>query len=322
MRCLVLGDTHIEGLNSLFGEKGVDFSLWAWEYAISYCLENSIKTLIQVGDVFDTPYPSQKSQRRLLSLLCKSGLDIYIILGNHDYDIDSNGLELTQWVSSITNGPKVISEPTLLKVEDELCWFSPYPHNKEPKKKALCFGHFDVPGFKRDNGFKIKGRNENLKQKWILGHIHTFQSKKNIVYVGTPYQTNFGEKAKKFMLDVTYYNGKLDWDAVPVKPPFELSTVVVERQSDLDFKIEKNTFYKVCVKSSVKIPDTYLQDRPQILKFEGFSSKEQLYTSVGEEVGIKVDPTYKLKDFLKSKGYKDKDIKRAIKIVKKEIGNV
>ena len=64
------------------------------------------------------------------------------------------------------------------------------------EKADYVFGHFEItdfymmPGVKAKNGLTIK----DFKNKKVFsGHYHIRQEKDNIIYLGTPYQLNFGD---------------------------------------------------------------------------------------------------------------------------------
>ena len=325
LRAIVLGDTHIEKLNNLF-PNGLEKTLWSWQYAINYCEENSIDHLIQLGDIFDSPYPSQYSIRKLLRILHGTKVQIWSMLGNHDYDADHNSVELAQWVTNLKgSGPVIFTKPTLQKIEGVNFWFAPYPHTKQPKEKAVCIGHFDMPGARMDNGRLIKGKKLKLTMPWIIGHLHSFQDYKNVVYPGAPLQFTFGDQPEKFMLDITVLKGKLKWQAIPLQTPFKLKNIIIEHEKNLIFKEERDTYYKLFIKSNIRLPENFLLENPKILKLDGYKTKEQLEAIQIDNVdtkAINVDPFYKLDHWLLGKGLKPKQVRKAVKIAQRELERI
>lgn len=324
MRFVVLGDTHIGALDNLFS-NGTDYSLHGWKYALEYCRENAIKTLIQLGDIFDSPYPRDDQIQKFLSLLFKfSDVNVYCILGNHDYDAEHSSVDLSSWFCKVLGkGPKIYSSPTLEKIDGVPFFFSPYPFKKDSKKQAICIGHFDLPGTKRDNGTKVKGNIPKLKNQWILGHLHSCQEYKNAVYPGSSIQCNFGDVSNKYILECEVNKGKLEYHKVKLNTPIKLKTINIQTKKDLNFKIEENTYYKLVVHKSVKLPDSYLSDRPCIIKApEHYSSKEQLEFLKSDSIEntiIEIDPFFCLDKWLKNKGLSKAQIKKALKIARKSI---
>lgn len=170
-----------------------------------------IKDIIILGDVFHDDDEISVSTLSVASQFFDilKNYNIIIIVGNHDAyyktRIDTNSIDILHGRNNIT----IISQVEQLQHEDatfdikKLITFCPWgiPIEKIPKGDIL-FGHFEIENFKM-NAYKIcsKGLSStdllNRAQLIMSGHFHLREEREykqgNIVYVGDPYQQNWGE---------------------------------------------------------------------------------------------------------------------------------
>ena len=209
--CFV-GDLHFEALDKYYAKETNpnNFIFEQLEKVISYCRKAEIKNIFQLGDVFDHPYPDQKSIREFLHFLYKhNDLNFYIIAGNHDYsNIKTTSLEVGTFLSetNLLSNVKIFTKAHHEIVEGVNIFFAPYPVFKKfdylKGTPCICLGHFEVKGAKHDSGQLIKSgvNSEELDKEdyWILGHLHRHQNiNPKVFYTGTMLQYNFGEPLPK-----------------------------------------------------------------------------------------------------------------------------
>ena len=263
-----IGDLHIDKFNQKHPqlENGIVECLKQTGLKI---LETGVDVCALMGDIFHTPNPSQTSIVKLLdclTYLVSEGMTFYIILGNHDTaNSDENSLKLIKWFGE-REKIHVITEPSLVKTETTNVWMCPHPHvEKSPYKVDWCLGHFPVSGAKSDNGFAIKSKNQP-KGKWILGDFHSPQSGRVnscvYAYCGSLTQLSWQEEHSKKR--IILLNGS-EKKSLKTWQPYELKEITVELNTDLPDCSEKNTYYRVVLKSGVSLPVGYLQKYPQIL---------------------------------------------------------
>jgi len=296
--------------------------------------ERNIRTIVQLGDIFENPKPKQNTILKLIQWLhINKDFEFHIILGNHDWESsDNHSFELLDFVSKskILRHVNVYTKPTVVNFGPVHCGFVPYPFVKAPKctKPLLCFGHFEIKGAKRDNGQVIaKGLELKTSKKldWIIGHLHCKQPP---YYPGTLYQLSFGEPLPKgyFVCEADTVNGKLlisrRW--VEFNPPYKLINRVINKSKDLRNFDEPNTYYKLFIKSSISLPGSFLLENPQVLKIEHFREDVKVQEKGGllieDQSNLYYDPVDGLQNFLVGRGLTKKQINKAITMVKAVIG--
>jgi DNA repair exonuclease SbcCD nuclease subunit len=132
------------------------------------------------------------------------GLELDLVPGNHD-QVDVAGRNALEVFEG--NNCLVWTEPGV----DNLghCGFVPYRKDRDEQLEclravaeetpAIIFGHFGIQGATMNNGQKDRDGLEVLTQLMsprshlVLGHYHKRQSGNGWEYVGSPYQTSFGE---------------------------------------------------------------------------------------------------------------------------------
>jgi DNA repair exonuclease SbcCD nuclease subunit len=162
-----------------------------------------------VGDIFDNRTnistivlnKSEEIFKRLLSIT----KHVHILLGNHDiYYRTSRKVNSVKMLKNI--GCNVYEEATEISIADKniliVPWIIKDDGDKIIKMLAtnnydLCFGHFEVNGFEIvqgiiDNTGMSTDTFANC-QKVFSGHYHLRNKIKNIQYVGTPYELDWGD---------------------------------------------------------------------------------------------------------------------------------
>ena len=210
-----LADTH-------FGYKN-DNRVWLddmfayfYEVLIPY-MKRNVKPgdiLVHLGDVFDNRQAvGLDTLSRTMDLFrCLSDIftDIRIVIGNHDMfnksDNSVSSINMLKYIPNVT----IYYEPTVDVIEGKAVLFNSWCYDYEKQKDILkkyktdyIFGHLEVKGsVTNSKGSKILGDKsipvESFKKSEVYaGHIHMRQDIKNVHYVGTPYQKDWGDKGSK-----------------------------------------------------------------------------------------------------------------------------
>jgi DNA repair exonuclease SbcCD nuclease subunit len=190
----------------------------------NYSVKTKQKTIIFLGDIFDVPGPSIDKQvliwtHNAFKRLASSCEAVYILSGNHDIYQNRSILSVFDDIKNIT----VISEPMVTEIEGRPCHFIPYTRDVEQLRDwlkeagtvdaegAVLFGHFSVSGayagktfYRLKDGVDINLVPTDKFQYVILGHVHSAQIIKNVIYVGSIIQANASEEnEKKYMIELT-----------------------------------------------------------------------------------------------------------------------
>lgn len=166
--------------------------------------------VIQLGDVFDN-----KSSVGILTnnividifkRLSKDNL-VFTIVGNHDTVYkDIRSINNSKGLSLLNNAHVVDHLSEYHTASGQIIYLMPNYDVKEKLETAVSqcqpgsylFGHDEIAGFAYEGQLIKEGKSmsasllKNFKRV-IFGHIHKSQSKENISYLGTPYQTRMNE---------------------------------------------------------------------------------------------------------------------------------
>lgn len=212
----LLADIH-------FGYGSIDFLKsqlrFFREIFIPYCKKYGIKKIIQFGDLFENRRNLDILVKNMVYDLFKNDLkdfEIYIYLGNHDvYYKNSNEIHSLKFLSGFQNvtiietiqdinfyGKKFLFVPWLY----DLNHLKTYVNENDISDIDVCFGHFDIVGFKMSKKTVSKGGLtkeylfKNFK-KVFSGHYHSRSTEKmddrEITYMGMPYQLNRGDEGEE-----------------------------------------------------------------------------------------------------------------------------
>lgn len=346
--CFV-GDLHFEALDKYY-DKATNPNRFIFEQldkVIAYCKKAGIKNIFQLGDVFDHPYPDQRSIKDFLQFLHKhNDLNFYIIAGNHDYsNVKTTSLEVGTFLSesNLLTNIKIYSKAQHEVVEGVNIFFASYPvYQKFDYLKGtptLCLGHFEVKGAKHDSGQVIKTGipAEDLQEEdyWVLGHLHRHQNiTPKVFYPGTMLQYNFGEPLPKgfSVSEVRHVGNQLDVKHTYIKldTPYVLENVDINNQEDFD-KLQYNDpkyYYKLFIEGSdiimpQKLLNGSVKNVYKIIYSKSNGSKRTL------EEGLSLSETFSedsdkeklfeplggLEDHLTTEGFSQDDISYALRRV-------
>ena len=241
MECVAIGDLHLTadlgrgrltGGLSAYIKDSDDMVVRLVRQAASYAKKHHIQHMILLGDICERTRLSYEGQLALLKIL-RMDFTWHLILGNHDPFGEDPDLGHSLQVVKAMELPNVhvYERPTKVKFSKDTLNFLPWPH-ADFDKGCLNIAHVDVAGAKMDSGRPVESGSKS-KAHAIIGHIHTNQRVRNSWYTGTLYQTNFGEPPDKYFQHVSYSDGELDVQNIPVKSIYRLHTAEVLTRSDL-----------------------------------------------------------------------------------------
>jgi len=206
----ILGDTHIVVSNDSPFFLNNSLSFFKNKF-FPYLKENSIKTVIHLGDVFDRrKFINLNTLNRVRNEFLKPFYDgdfeLHCILGNHDvYYRNTNRINS---LNSLLDNSKVriYNSPTTANVFGYDLGFIPWITSDneqecldyiQEKTCNMLFGHIILRGYEVMRGVSsIEGNDPAVfsdYERVFSGHFHCKQESKNIFYVGTPYQLNFSD---------------------------------------------------------------------------------------------------------------------------------
>lgn len=337
LHAVVSSDWHIGGMKKALTNPLAQ-QIKEIDKVYQYALKNGIQNVFVPGDIAHSPYLTEDELIALITLLLKydKSISTYYIAGNHDIaSIKKSSLDVLTTIADagFFKNFKIYNKTTVEKIDGIEVVFLPFPNLEIPKTKRppLVFCHIETAGCIGDNGRPLKsGHDEQLvRQKGdylISGHIHKHQymSSKRILYVGSLYQTNFGESLPKGWLDikVEYKEGRrlrVDFDQIDSRPNFILETKVIQSSEDWEsISEETGVRYKVLVEEGIVVPKDISQQLKNIISITGLKKSKVEMESVIETT--RDLPTYKISTgltaYLKASGCEPEVIKRAKALVK------
>ena len=177
-----------------------------------YLKANGIDTVVCLGDTFDNRkatnnYIIEQSKKIFFDELHKNNITSYFIVGNHDAAF-KNSLEVNTIDLLTREYDNVISidKPSTVSVKGvNICmipWICADNYDDSmaminTSPSDICFGHYEIEGFQMHRGVESHG---GLSQsmfdrydKVFSGHYHHRSTKKNITYLGTPYEMTWAD---------------------------------------------------------------------------------------------------------------------------------
>ena len=280
MKVLITSDWHIQ--SGIYTDIGIDYI----DYLSEYCNAHGITELIIAGDIFEKS--SKINNDAFIPLFFKfmelkeSGLNITIVLGNHDiYSVDNDSL-----VETFAVFGKVIKNFEQVKIGGRVIDFIPYTKDVDliPESGDVLITHLSIADFSFDNKFHVSekaGMSRKVFEgynKVFTGHFHRPQTKGNIIYMGSPYQMNFGEigQRKGFVVYDLEYD---DWERVWYEQAPVYKKITVD-----NFQNENvtNCFVQVEIKEKM---DNYVQLK-HILYEKGALVVSPKFLEADEEITV------------------------------------
>ena len=260
--------------------------------------------MIHLGDFFDRrKYINfntlSEVRRRFLEKIPKN-VHFHIILGNHDTFYkntnDVNSLkELFRGYSNIT----LYDTPSTIEINGLNISLIPWINDSNKVEyydyiqncsSSILMGHFEIMGFEVINGVKHhSGITESAFNKFemvLSGHFHIKQSRKNIHYLGTQYQMNFGDANTLKGFHILNTNTRELEFIENVDNIFNIiyydDSSIIENILNGNISQYKNSFIKVIVKCKNKpflfdkyINNLYSIETQEIMIIDDYSEKIQ-----------------------------------------------
>lgn len=309
-KIFVLGDLHLGVRNN-----SLEWSEIQSDFLLNFFLKKVDEEgfdpdrdiLVQVGD-WNHVRESTNTRIYKLSLKIAEKLTskfkrgVFVILGNHDvYYKDRTDTHSLEGFDKIYPNFHVFEEPKILSINSHKFAMIPWIENLEELKKKVgqhsadfVFCHADIKGFslnkvqKLEHGLEVSDLNRF--KRIYSGHIHIRQEKGNVLYVGTPYEMDRGDRGNIkgfYVIDVTGKNVTEKFIENEVSPRhIKLDvTDLLELNLDQIKEIFRNNFVDLAVEStfSQRFPMSQFTEMIKGLghrRAEFFSySKEQLKTS-------------------------------------------
>lgn len=285
MKIAITSDWHVdEGIYTDICMNYIDF-------LISYCKEQNIDHIIIAGDVFEKS--SKIKNEAFLPLFFKlmemkdDGFKMFFLLGNHDiFNVDNNSL-----VEAFVPFGKVIKDYQEYDINGRTFSFLPYTKREDdiPSSGDILITHLSIADFAFDNKYHVNekmGFPTELFEGWNIvftGHFHRPQNKKNIVYMGSPYQMNFGEigQDKGF---VVFDSDNGDWERIYYN---EAPKYVKIKARDFDKVNVKNCFVEIEIEEKL---DNYVQLK-HLLYEKGAIEVTPCFKEAGDEITITENDT-------------------------------
>jgi DNA repair exonuclease SbcCD nuclease subunit len=206
-----LGDTH-------FGARGdsLDFHKYFQKFYdevfFPYLIENDIKVVFQMGDLFDRRkfinFNSLYLSRKYFFEKCERlGIQLHTLIGNHDVaykntlEVNSPSLLLNEYsnIEIYEEFDTVDFDGVSIDVVPWICDdnVDDIFNRMKESKAQICFGHFEIAGFEMDRGNVCEsGIDKQSLSKYdvvLTGHFHHKSTDGNITYVGTPYEMTWAD---------------------------------------------------------------------------------------------------------------------------------
>lgn len=304
-----VGDLHLTdakgkgGLAAYLDDDADAFVLREFQKVCDYARKKHIKYVIQAGDVCESPVMSQRATLLLIEFIQKNeDLTFFFISGNHDSISEDtslgNSLEILQKVGF--KNAYFFTKPKSVKFGDVKVRFLPWP-SEDFDPEALNIYHKEVRGALNDGGRAFDDESLPASQAvTVAGHLHTAHRVRNTWYIGTLYQTNFGEKSQKYFGHVRFNTAKdFDVELIPVTPEYTLHNVVIETRDDLS-KIpdDPKALVKLIIQSGADVHTADYAGMTNIVQIKTFGTRADLQKVLAEELSEAEEISFDQKDFL------------------------
>ena len=295
MQIAIINDTHFGVRNDHQGFLDYMFQFFDEQF-FPYLIENDIKTVFHLGDVFDrrkfiNMNTLHTVRTRFFKRFEELGVNLHVIPGNHDcYFKNTNLVNSVRELIGHYDNIDIHEKPRVLNFDGTSFMFLPWisPENKdsflsyvENNDANVLLGHLELNGHYVIPGVPFRGGLESSLfkkfDKVLSGHFHQHSTQGNVNYLGTQYQMTFNDlgSSKGFWV----YNTDSSQVEFIVNPKNKF--FVVEYDDDFDdFDCSKyaGCYVRVIVKG-----------KKDVIKYERFM--DCLYRENPESVTIVDDET-------------------------------
>ena len=207
------------------------------EIVVPFIEKSKIDTVIALGDTFDKRrsinfMSLEASKEMWFDPLSKMGVQMHMLVGNHDIYY-KNTLRINA-PSELLDGYRNISvytEPTTVVFDSVPVLLLPWICDENYERTLgviaksdapVCMGHLELNGFEAHPGHMMERgmdpKHFSKFKKVFSGHYHMKSTKKNITYLGNPYQlywNDYGCKRGFHVFDTdtlktTFYRNPFD----------------------------------------------------------------------------------------------------------------
>lgn len=274
-------------------------------------IERGIKRVLHLGDVFDrrkyVNYVTLSSCKRyFFDKFKETGIELTALVGNHDTyfkntnEINSLNLLLGNQFR-IVQGPEEWIKDQILLVP----WICPDNFVQtmemiEKTKANLCFGHLELAGFEMHKGSPgAAGLDSKVFDKFHIvasGHFHHKSTKRNIRYLGAPYQQTWADYDDERGFHI------FDTDTREfeyIKNPYQIFNKLYYDDKDkgaedifnLDFTKYKDTFVKVIIvnKTNPYWFDIFIDKFTEAGAYDVQPVDSSITLEIGEDSDINID---------------------------------
>ena len=208
---LLLTDTHFGCHNFSKGMFKSQMNYFE-NVLFPYLIDNNIKDVIHLGDFvhnrnFVDLYILNILKNKFFKWFEDNEINFYSIVGNHDtvykntneYNFQAGSMMGYKFIHPILN-------PVILRIGNYKFGLIPWAGSNnsdlpKPVDVDILAGHFEVTGALMQGNLysKVGMKFEEFKEFKIVmsGHYHATSRKGNFLYLGSPYQTNWGDFCNK-----------------------------------------------------------------------------------------------------------------------------
>lgn len=248
---------------------------------LRYLDDNKITTVVHLGDLLDRRkyvniYTATRLREDFLDPLMWRGLDVHIILGNHDtYFKNTNVVNSVQQLVSENYGFKIYTNPAEVEIGGTKILLLPWicDDNRAQALKLIgetnaqiCMGHLELQGFEMYKGSLVShGDDPVLFDRFDLvmsGHYHHRSTNGHIFYLGSHMEFTWSDydDPKGFHIFDTETR-----ELTFIQNPFRMFRKVWYNDSDPDFNPDQDfSELKGCV---VKV---IVQNKTNLYGFDKF----------------------------------------------------
>ncbi len=306
---LAVGDLHLTdakgkgGLSKYLDDDADTFVFRELDKVCNYARKKHVKYVLQLGDVSESPIMSQRATLLLIEFIRRNeDLTFFFISGNHDcISEDSslgNSLEILQKIGF--QNAYFFTKPKSVKFGDVKVRFLPWP-SEDFDSDALNIYHKEVRGALNDGGRAFDDESLPASQAvTVAGHLHTSHRVRNTWYIGTLYQTNFGEKNKKYFGHVRFNSAKdFDVELIPTDPEYTLHNVILESRDDLkNIPTDPKSLVKLIIQDGADVHTADYSGMTNIVQIKNFGSRADLQQVLSEELAGAEEISFDQRDFL------------------------
>jgi DNA repair exonuclease SbcCD nuclease subunit len=262
-----------------------------------YCEENSIDKIGFLGDFYHlktkihvVPYIKTTD---ILRKMRDSGLHTHFLIGNHDMpEANSSDYSIILSFQEFGTVTELYDWEDIGGIRIHYLSYTDtdLPNFQMGPNKNVLFTHLDINKFAMDTGFVCdKGFEMSNFSKFdyvFSGHFHKHQIIDNVIYVGSPYQTNFSERFDKkgfviFDTDTMSYK----FEPFPFYPKFK----DVKADTELTEEEVKGNFIKIRISKNdeelkEKIKEKYLLMGAESVNFVFEDENEEKELNVMESL--------------------------------------